>query len=156
MSAWTTSAEVKIYAATKWSALNVSGTTGAGGVQAPFPNEAAFNTFIDNTLIPRAQSHINRFCKRDFDVDFPGAIPPAIQDIAARASSNMIQYMVTNKMGPLVHETMFQISIPLQAVLPKDLQDLLTPWIKRYPYTAVSKYQTPNIVDGWNEPTPDQ
>ena len=71
-SAWTNHTEVKIYAATKWNALNVSGGTGSAGVQAPFSNEATFDTFIDGTLIPRAQSHINRFCKRDFDVDFPG------------------------------------------------------------------------------------
>ena len=103
--AWTKHSEVKIYAATKWNALNVSGGTGGVGVQAPFLNEAAFDNFIDTTLIPRAQSHINRFCKRDFDVDFPGAVPPAIQDVAARAAANMIQYMVSNKMGPLVHET---------------------------------------------------
>ena len=156
MTPWTNHAEVKIYAATKWNALNVSGGTGGTGVQAPFPNEAAFDTFIDATLIPRAQSHINRFCKRDFDVDFSGAIPPAIQDVAARASANMIQYMVSNKMGPLVHETMFQISIPVQAVLPKDLQDLLTPWIKHYPYTTATPYRTDKIADDWNEPTPDQ
>jgi hypothetical protein len=148
-SLWTNHTEVETYAATKWEALNVT-----PGV--PFANQAAFDTFIDSILIPRAQSHINRFCKRDFDVDFPGAVPPAIQDVAARATSNMIQYMVTNKMGPLVHEAMFQLSIPVQAVLPADLQALLTPWIKRYPYTAASSYQTASIVDDWNEPTPDQ
>ena len=134
----------------------MSGGTGGVGVQAPFLNEAAFDTFIDATLIPRAQSHINRFCKRDFDVDFPGAVPPAIQDVAARAAANMIQYMVSNKMGPLVHETMFQISIPVQAVLPKDLQDLLTPWVKRYPYTKASDYRTDKISSSWLDPTPDQ
>ncbi|MGA8856204.1 MAG: hypothetical protein WB643_03450 [Candidatus Bathyarchaeia archaeon] len=149
MTPWTNHAEVEMYAATKWDALNVS-----AGV--PFSSQAAFDSFIDGTLIPRAQSHINRFCKRDFDVDFPGAIPPAIQDVAARAASNMIQYMVSNKMGPLVHETMYQISIPVQAVLPKDLQDLLTPWIKRYPYTKASPYRTDKIASDWNEPDPTQ
>jgi hypothetical protein len=149
MSPWTNHSEVEIYAATKWDALNVS-----PGV--PFANQAAFDSFIDATLIPRAQSHVNRFCKRDFDVDFPGAIPPAIQDVAARATANMVQYMVANKMGPLVHETMFQISIPIQAVISKDLQDLLTPWIKRYPYTTATPYRTDKIVDDWNDPTPDQ
>jgi hypothetical protein len=154
MSAWTDHTQVEIYAGTKWEALNISGPGVSPAV--PFANQAAFDTFIDSILIPQAQSHINRFCKRDFDVDFPGAIPPAIQDIAARATSNMIQYMVTNKMGPQVHETMFQISIVAQAVLPPDLQALLKPWIKRYPYTAVSSYETQNIVDDWNEPSPDQ
>jgi hypothetical protein len=146
MTPWTNHTEVEKYAATKWDALNVT-----PGV--PYANQAAFDSFIDATLIPRAQSHINRYCKRDFDVDFPGAIPPAIQDVAARAASNMVQYMVMNKMGPLVHETMFQLSIPVQAVLPKDLQDLLTPWIKRYPYTASTPYRSDKIVDDWNEPT---
>jgi hypothetical protein len=156
MSAWTTSAEVKKYAATKWDALNtsVSGATGATNI--PFTNEAALDTFLDGTLIPRAQSHINRFCKRDFDVDYPGAIPPAIQDVAARATANMIQYMVMNKMGPLVHESAFQIAIPVQAVLTKELQDLLLPWVKRYPYTKASDYRTSAIADDWNEPTPSQ
>jgi len=149
MSSWTNHTEVEIYAATNWDTLNTT-----PGV--PFADQAAFNSFIDTTLIPRAQSHINRFCKRDFDVDYPGAIPPAIQDMAARATGNMIQYMVTNKMGPLVHETMFQISIPVQAVLPPDLQALLTPWIKRYPYTAATSYRTDNIANGWLDPTPDQ
>lgn len=147
--AWTNNGEVEKYASTKWDALNTAPNS-------PFTKQKDFDDFIDNTLIPRVQSHINRFCKRDFDVDFPGAIPPAIQDVAARAAANMIQYMVSNKMGPLVHETMFQISIPVQAVLPKDLQDLLTPWIKRYPYTATTLYRTDRIADDWNEPTPTQ
>lgn len=149
MSAWTTSGEVKKYAATKWDALNTS-----AGV--PFANEAALDTFLDATLIPRAQSHINQHCRRDFDVDYPDAVPPAIQDVAARATSNMVQYMVMNKMGPLIHETMFQISIPIQAVLPKDLQDLLAVWVKRRPYTKASDYKTSSIADDWNEPTPSQ
>jgi hypothetical protein len=155
MSAWTSHNEVKIYAATRWNALNVSGATGGAG-QFPFSNEAAFDTFIDGTLIPRAQSHINRHCKRDFDVDYPGAVPDAIKDIAARAAANMIQYMVMNKTGPLIHETMFQISIPVQAVLSKELLDLLSVWVKRRPYTKASSYKTSTIADDWTEPTPDQ
>lgn len=153
-SAWTSHTEVEIYAATKWDALNTSGPNVTPAV--PFANKTAFDSFIDSTLVPRAQSHINRFCKRDFDVDYPGAVPPAIQDVAARACANMIQYMVANKMGPLVHEAVFQISIPIQAVLSKDLQDLLTPWIKRYPYTKASLYRTDKIASDWNEPDPTQ
>jgi hypothetical protein len=49
----------------KWDSLNTS-----AGV--PFTNEAAFDTFQNVTLIPRTQSHFNRFCKRDFDL--PSAI----------------------------------------------------------------------------------
>ena len=71
---------------------------------APFANEAAFDTFLTDTLIPRAQAHINAFCKRDFDVDYPTAIPDAIKDVAARAAANMIQYLVMNKMGPLIRD----------------------------------------------------
>lgn len=149
MSAWTTSDEVKKYASTKWDSLNTSPGN-------PFSDEDAFDEFLDETLIPRAQSHINRFCKRDFDVDYPSAVPPAIQDVAARATSNMIQYMVANKMGPLVHETIFQISIPVQAVLPKELQELLSVWVKRRPYTTSTPYRTDKIADDWNEPTPTQ
>lgn len=142
MTAWTIAAECKKYALVKWDGLNYT-----SGV--PFTNEAAFDTFLDGTLIPRAQGHINKHCKRDFDADYPGAVPDAIKDIAARATANMLQYMVMNKMGPLVHETVFQISIPVQAVLPKELQELLAPWVKRRPYTKASDYQTDKIKDAW-------
>lgn len=144
MSAWTTSAEVKKYALVKWDSLNY--TTGT-----PFANEAAFDAFLDGTLIIRAQGHVNKHCKRDFDVDYPGAVPDAVKDVAARATANMLQYMVMNKMGPLVHETVFQISIPVQAVLTKELVELLASWVKRRPYTKSSAYQTQPIKDDWGE-----
>ncbi len=147
--AWTTSTEVKQYTLVKWDSLNYT-----AGV--PFANEAAFNTFLDGTLIPRAQGHINKHCKRDFDVDFPGAVPDAVKDIAARATANMVQYMVMNKMGPLIHETQFQISIPIQAVLTAELIQLLAAWVKRTPHTSTTLYKTDKIADDWNEPTPTQ
>ncbi len=149
MSAWTTAAETKKYALVKWDSLNYA-------VGVPFANEAAFDTFLDGTLIPRAQGHINRHCKRDFDVDYPGAVPDAIKDMAARATSNMLQYMVMNKVGPLVHQSQFQIAIPVQAVLTKELLDLLAVWVKRYPHTKATDYKTDKIASDWNEPTPTQ
>jgi hypothetical protein len=142
--AWITSAEVQKYALVKWDSLNYAAGT-------PFTNEAAFDTFLDGTLIPRAQAHINQYCRRDFNVDYPTAVPDAIKDIAARATANMIQYMVMNKMGPLVHQGQFTLSIPVQNVLPPDLQQLLAPWEKRKPHTKASAYQTDNIKDAWGE-----
>ncbi len=149
MSAWTDSGEVRKYAAIKWDALNTKPSD-------PFADEDAFDDFLDETLIPRAQDHINKHCKRDFDVDYPGAVPAAVQDVAARATANMLQYMAANKMGPLVHETIFQISIPLQDVLSKDLIALLAPWVKRRTHTSATPYRTDRIVDDWNDPTPTQ
>lgn len=140
---------MKKYALVKWDSLNYS-----SGV--PFANEAAFDTFLDGTLIPRAQAHINAYCRRDFDVDYPGAIPVAIKDIAARTAANMIQYLVMNKMGPLIQQGQFTLSIPDQAVFPKDLQQLLAGWEKRRPYTKASDWRTDAIADDWNEPAPSQ
>jgi hypothetical protein len=140
---------VKRYSEVKWDSFNTSDGT-------PFINEADFNTFLDNVLIPRAQGHINKFCKRDFDVDFPGAVPDAVQDVAARATANMLQYMVMNKMGPLIQAGQFKISIPELAALATEEELLLEPWIKRRPYIASTPYRTDKIADDWTEPTPDQ
>jgi len=126
LTAWTTSTEVKLYALVKWTSLNHDPKQ-----PSPFADETAFNTFIDGTLIPRAQAHINRHCKRDFDADYPGAIPEDVKDVCARAVANMIQYMVMNKMGPLIRTGDYQISIPKQAVLTDELKDDLAAYVTK-------------------------
>jgi hypothetical protein len=146
MTNWVDSATVKKYALVKWSSLNYDEKTSA-----PFANEAAFDTFLTSTLIPRAQGHINAFCKRDFDTDYPDGVPGAIADVAARAAANMIQYLVMNRMGPLIQTGDFKVKIPTQAVLTDELKALLAPWVKLIPYTKGSKYQTRQIEDRWGE-----
>ena len=146
MTPWTTSAEVRQYALVKWESLNYAPDT-------PFADEDAFDDFLDDVLIPRAQGHINKACKRDFDADYPGGVPDAVKDLVARAAANMMQYMVMNKMGPLIHQGQFTLSIPDQSVLTKDLLQLLAPWVKRRPYTKASDYQTDKITDDWSEGT---
>jgi hypothetical protein len=125
MAAWTTSTEVKQYALVKWDSLNYLTSP-----PTPFANEAAFDTFLTNTLIPRAQRHINTFCKRDFDADYPSGVPEDIKDVCARAVANMIQYMVMNKMGPLIRTGDYQITVPKQAVLTGELKDDLAAYVK--------------------------
>jgi len=148
MTAWTTASEVRKYAQVKLESINYEKST-------PFANDAAFETFITNTLIPRVQAHINSFCKRDFDTDYPTGVPEAIKDIAARASANMVQYLVMNKMGPLIRTGDYQITIPTQAVLPRDLHDLLAPWVKRSPHVKSTPYKTKEINDTWEYPEKD-
>ena len=148
MSAWTTASEVRKYALVKYDSLNyVSGT--------PFASDTAFDTFLTGMLIPRAQAHINAYCKRDFDVDYPGEIPEAIKDIAARATANMIQYLLMNKMVPLIRTSDYQISIPNQSVLTKELRDLLAPWVKRGGHVKATDWKTKEITDTWDYPEKD-
>ncbi|MCJ7455812.1 hypothetical protein MUP07_03595 [Candidatus Bathyarchaeota archaeon] len=146
MTPWTTATEVKRYALVKWDSLNY-----ATSPPAPFANEAAFNSFLADTLIPRAQDHINRYCKRDFDTDNPAGIPDAVKDVAARATANMIQYLVMNKMGPLIRTGDFTISIPTQAVLSKELKDLLASWVRRAGHVKATPYKTDTIKETWDE-----
>jgi hypothetical protein len=135
----------------KWDSLNY-----VTSPPAPFADEAAFNSFLTATLIPRAQGHINAHCKRDFDVDYAASsIPEAIKDVAARATANMIQYLVMNKMGPLIRTGDFQISIPQQAVLTKELKDLLAPWVKRAGHVKATDWKTKEITDTWDYPEKD-
>jgi hypothetical protein len=148
MTAWTSASEVREYALVKWDSLNYASGT-------PFANEAAFDTFLTDTLIPRAQGHINAHCKRDFDVDYPSGIPDAIKDVAARAAANMIQYMVMNKMGPLIRTGDYQLSIPTQAVLTKELRELLAPWVKRAGHVKGTDWKTKEITDTWDYPAKD-
>jgi hypothetical protein len=143
---WTTASEVKTYALVKWDSLNYVTTP-----PTPFATESAFDTFLLGTLIPRAQNHINAFCKRDFDVDYPTGIPDAIKDVAARATANMIQYLVMNKMGPLIRTGDFTISIPTQAVLSKELKDLLASWVRRAGHVKATPYKTDEIRELWDE-----
>ena len=148
MTAWIGASEVRQYAIVKWDSLNY-----ASGQ--PFADESAFNEFLTNTLIPRAQGHINAFCKRDFDVDYPTGIPDAIKDVAARASANMIQYLVMNKMGPLIRVGDYKTSIPEQAVLTKELRDLLAPWVKRGGHVKATDWKTKEITETWDYPERD-
>jgi len=150
MTAWTTASEVRKYALVKWDSFNY-----AVNPPAPFANETAFDTFLTSTLIPRARGHINAFCKRDFDTDYPDGIPEAIKDIAARATANMVQYLVMNKMGPLIRTGDYQISIPEQAVLTRDLKDLLASWVRRAGHVKATQYKTKEITDTWDYPEKD-
>jgi hypothetical protein len=145
--AWTTATEVRRYALVKWDSLNYTSAP-----PTPFADDASFNIFLTSLLIPRAQGHINAHCRRDFDVDYPGGVPEAIADIAARATANMIQYMVMNKMGPLIRTGDFQLSIPDQSVLTKELRELLAPWMKkRAATTKATPYKTDEIKRTWDE-----
>jgi hypothetical protein len=54
---YTTPSEVKRRAAVKWDALNTS-----AGV--PFADEAAFDAWLSDTVIPEAEKLINEFCRR--------------------------------------------------------------------------------------------
>ena len=150
MTAWTTASEVREYVLVKWDSLNY-----VASPPAPFANEAAFDSFLTGTLIPRAQAHINAFCKRDLDIDYPSGIPEAVKDIAARATANMIQYLVMNKMGPLIRTGDYQISIPDQSVLTKELRSLLAPWVRRAGHVKATPYKTREITDTWDYPTKD-
>ena len=148
MTAWITASEVRKYALVKYDSLNY--TTGT-----PFASETAFDTFLANTLIPRAQAHINAHCKRDFDIDYPNEIPDGIKDIAARAAANMVQYLVMNKMGPLIRTGDYQISIPDQSVLTKELRELLAPWVRRAGHVKATSYKTRELDDTWEYPEKD-
>jgi hypothetical protein len=150
VTAWITASEVRKYALVKWDSLNYSTSP-----PVPFANEAEFDAFLTVTLIPRAQAHINAHCKRDFEVDCPDGIPEAIKDVAARASANMIQYLVMNKMGPLIRTGDYQITIPQQAVLTEELRDLLAPWTKRAGHVKATDWKTKEITDTWDNPEKD-
>jgi hypothetical protein len=150
MTAWTSATEVKRYALVKWDALNY-----VTDPPAPFTSETSFNTFLSDVLIPRAQGHINAYCKRDFDADYPSGIPDAVKDVTARAAANMIQYLVMNKMGPLIRTGDYQISIPNQSVLTKEVRDLLAPWVKRAGHVKATDWKTKEITDTWDYPQKD-
>ena len=148
MTVWIIASEVRKYSLVKYDSLNY--TTGT-----PFANETAFDAFLTGTLIPRAQAHINAYCKRDFDADYTDGIPEAVKDVAARATANMIQYLVMNKMGPLIRTGDYQISIPDQSVLTKELRDLLRPWVKRAGHVKATDWKTKEITDTWDYPEKD-
>lgn len=121
MTAWTTATEVKQYLLLAWDSLNYE--TGK-----PFADEAAFDTFLA-TLIARAQGRINAYCKRDFDADY-ATIPDDIKDICARVVCNMVQLMVTRKMGSLIRGGEWKITLPDHGVLTSDIKEDLADWVK--------------------------
>jgi len=125
-SLWVSVGEVKQYSLVKWSDLNYLTTP-----PTPFANEDSYNAFLQGFLIPRAQGHVNSYCQRDFDVDYTGStIPEEIRDICARAASNMIQYMVMNKLGALITTGAgYKLRIPTQEVITPELAKLLDPWV---------------------------
>lgn len=125
MTAWTTPTEVKQYSLVKWDSLNYQLTP-----PSPFANEGSFDTFLTSKIIPRAQAHINRHCKRDFDTDYPTGIPEDIMDICARVAANMIQILVMNRSGPLIKVADYKIAMPGQAVLTDEIKADLAPYVK--------------------------
>jgi len=109
-------------------------------VEGSFTNEAAFDTFITGTVVPAVESHIEAYCDRDFDADFPSGIPAAIKDVARRAAANILQYMIMNKMGPLIRVEDFKLAIPEQEILTPGLRKLLDRWKYRQPHVKSTEY----------------
>jgi len=105
-----------------------------------FANESALDTFITNTVIPAVESHIEAYCDRDFDTDFPSGIPEAIKDVARRAAANILQYMIMNKMGPLIRVEDFKLAIPEQEILTPGLRRLLDRWKYRGSHVKSTDY----------------
>lgn len=130
MPAWITADDVKDYSKVTFDMLG-------------YANDDAFVTFLTDKIIPRVQGHINAFCRRDFDVDYPAAIPAAVKDIAARAAANTLQYIIMNKMGPLIREKDIKLAIPEQEILTPGLKALLIEgnWVKRKAITKASSYK---------------
>jgi len=125
--AWITADDVKDYSKVTYDMLG-------------YANDDAFVTFLTDKIIPRVQSHINTFCRRDFDVDFPGAIPNDVKDLAARVAANILQYIIMNKMGPLIREREIKLTIPEQDIF-KGVEKQLDRWVKRTPITKASSYK---------------
>jgi len=150
MTTWVSPAVVRSYALVKWDSLNY-----ATSPPAPFANESDFDTFLIDHLIPSAQAHINAHCKRDFDVDYPTGIPEAVRDVCGRATANMIQYLVMNKMGPLIRVGDYRVSMAVQDVLTPELQALLIPWRKRTSKVISTPYKTKELDDTWEYPEKD-
>jgi len=128
--AWVTALEVRQYAQVLYSDFQ----------EGTFANETAFDTFITGTVIPAVESHIEAYCDRDFDVDFPSGIPAAIKDVARRAAANILQYMIMNKMGPLIRVEDFKLAIPEQEILTPGLRKLLDRWKYRQPHVKSTDY----------------
>jgi len=128
--AWITASDVKLYAQVKYSDF----------LEGSFADEDAFNTFITDVLIPAVESHIEAYCDRDFDADFPSGIPEAIKDVARRAAANILQYMIMNKMGPLIRVADFKLAIPEQEILTPGLRKLLDRWKYRQPHVKSTEY----------------
>jgi len=105
-----------------------------------FPDENALDTNINEVILPGIQSHINKHCERDFDVDFPEGVPPAIKLVAREAAANTLQYMVLNKMGPLVREEQFKLLIPEQVIFTPSLMKILASWRFRQPHVKSTSY----------------
>lgn len=144
MTAWVDAPTVLQYALVNYTSLNYVANT-------PFVTSADFDEFLEDYLIPAAQGHINAYCLCDFDIDYPTGIPVAIKDVCARATSNMIQYLVINRTGPLLRVDNWAVSVPVQAVLTPELKALLEPWVKRTPYMKASSYKISFIQDTWDE-----
>ena len=128
---WVTASEVKLYAQVKYSDF----------VEGSFTDEAAFDTFITGTVVPAVESHIEAYCDRDFDTDYPSGIPAAIKDVARRAAANILQYMIANKQGPLVRVEEFKVAIPEQEILTPGLRRLLDRWKYRQPHVKSTEYE---------------
>jgi len=132
---WVTASEVKLYA-------QVAYTNFLEGSSA---DEAAFDTFITDTVIPAVESHIEAYCDRDFDTDYPSGIPAAIKDVARRAAANILQYMIMNKMGPLIRTSgpagEIKLAIPEQEILTPGLRKLLDRWKYRQPHVKSTDYE---------------
>jgi hypothetical protein len=60
-----------------------------------------------------------------------------------------------NKMGPLVRTGDYQLSIPDQSVLTKELRGLLAPWVRRAGHVKATDWKTREITETWDYPEKD-
>jgi len=136
--AWLTASEIT------GARLRYAGVDHTDFKEGAFSSDAELDAWIGQTLLPAVEGHIEGKCERDFDVDYPSGIPPEVKDIASRAIANMLQYMVMNKMGPLIRTSgpsgEIKLAIPEQEILTPGLLKLLAPFKRREPHVKSTDY----------------
>ncbi len=108
-----------------------------------FGSEALLETFITTYIIPGIEAHAAQLSGGAYT---DATVPAMVKLVAYQAACNVLSYMRTNKMGPVIaNPAGFNLQVPITQAFTDDLKEALHYYRARI--VVPSAYQTSTIYN---------
>jgi hypothetical protein len=113
-----------------------------------FTSQAAMDAHITEVLIPAVQSLIEEHLKRTYT---DANVPAAVEQIAMRLAAKGLQFIIVNKMGPLIRVADYRVQLARDDIMSPEIRAELEPFVLRSAKVKSTTYRTENLKQDWDE-----
>jgi hypothetical protein len=112
-----------------------------------FASETTLETFVTNYVIPGVEDYAAQLSGGNYT---DATVPALVKMVAYQAAANVLAYMRTNRMGPVLQNPAgFNLQVPIVKAFTPELVEMLQS--KRARIVKASEYKTDKIRDTWLE-----